>query len=391
MARRSYFRLQIAAIPVLLSLIIYLELKHPLPFFRLLSFACGFALLADLASLVSGKSRDVLIVLASLAFGAGVIEAASNIWETKSSTNMTKGWSVQRPIIGWGPEHPGRFHAQKWDSTTGAEIYNTDYTIDANLLRKTESCEAGPAIVFFGCSFTFGDGVQDSETMPQVFADLFDRKHRVLNLGFTGYGPQQFLREMETGIFDSVIGPQPTVFIFLTAPWHAERTACKSYWTAHAPLYALENDQLVFKGVCNAGASLWLREWLENTSLYRVTIEPYRHKLSHDDVELYIRILVAAVDLAKQKYGAPTILPYMRVGDDYLKGTGFDDDSIMARLRDGGAIVIDTSLAKEEAEGAVISMKGDGHPTPFAHRVRAQMLKSYIEQHMSGALHAAQN
>jgi len=363
-----------------------LELKHPLPYFRLITFISVFVLLADIASLARGKSRDLLLVLASLAFGVSLIEAGANILEPKTSINMTRGWSVRQPIIGWGPEHAGQFHAQKWDPKTGAEIYNADYTIDANLLRQTKSCEAGPTIVFFGCSFTFGDGVADSKTMPQVFADALDRKQRVLNLGFTGYGPQQFLREMETGLFDSVIGPQPTLFIFLTAAWHAERTACKSYWTAHAPLYALENDQVVFKGACNEGASLWLREWLENTALYRVTIEPYRHKVSHDDIDLYIRVLLAAVNLAKQKYGVPTLIPYLRVEDDYLKGTGFNDEAIIKRLQDGGAYVVDASLAKEEAEGAIISMKGDGHPTPFAHRVRASLLKDYVERHLSGVL-----
>ncbi|WOJ89395.1 SGNH/GDSL hydrolase family protein [Methylocapsa polymorpha] len=386
MVRRFSFPLRLAAIPLLLGLVVYLELKHPLPYFRLLTFVSVFALLADLASLARGKSRDFLLVLASLAFGISLIEAGANILEPKTSISMTRGWSVRQPIIGWGPEHPGQFHAQKWDPKTGAEIYNADYTIDANLLRQTKSCEAGPTIVFFGCSFTFGDGVADSETMPQVFADALDRKQRVLNLGFTGYGPQQFLREMETGLFDSVIGPQPTLFIFLTAAWHAERTACKSYWTAHAPLYALENDQIVFKGACNEGASLWLREWLENTALYRVTIEPYRHKVSHDDIDLYIRVLLAAVNLAKQKYGVPTLIPYLRVEDDYLKGTGFNDETIIKRLQDGGAYVVDASLAKEEAEGAIISMKGDGHPTPFAHRVRASLLKDYVQRHMSGLL-----
>lgn len=386
MARRFSFSLRLAAIPLLLGLVVFLELKHPLPYFRLLSFTFVFLLLADIASLAPGKWRDLLLVLASLAFGAGVIEAGANVLEPKASVNMTRGWSVRQPIVGWGPEHAGRFHAQKWDSKTSAEIYNTDYTIDANLLRETKSCEAGPTIVFFGCSFTFGDGVTDAETMPQVFADLLGRQQRVLNLGFTGYGPQQFLREMETGLFDKVIGPQPALFVFLTAAWHAERVACKSYWTAHAPVYALENDQLAFKGDCNQGLSLWLREWLENTALYRVTIEPYRHRLSHEDVDLYVRIVLAAVKLAKDKYGVPTVIPYLRVDNDYLKGTGFDDDAIIKRLQEGGAYVLDASLSKEEAEGAIISMKGDGHPTPFAHRVRASLLKDYIEHRMSGIL-----
>lgn len=80
------------------------------------------------------------------------------------------------------------------------------------------------------------------------------------------------------------------------------------------------------------------------------------------------------------------LLPYLRVKGDYLRGTGFTDDEIIRRLEDGGAMVLDASLAKEEASGAAIIIRGDSHPTPYANRLRALLIKSYIEQHMSGIL-----
>ncbi|WP_202899143.1 SGNH/GDSL hydrolase family protein [Methylocapsa aurea] len=380
------FTLRLAAIPLLLGAAAFIELKQPLPYFRLFTFTVVFFLLADIASLARGKSRDFLLVLASLAFGISLIEAGANFWEPRKADAAAPGAIGPKPIVGWGPDHAGRFHALKKDPKTGAEVYSVDYTIDQNLLRQTRSCESGPTIVFFGCSYTFGDGVNDADTLPQQFADLFDHKQRVLNLGFSGYGPQQFLREIETGYFDSVIGAQSTVFVFLTAAWHAERTACKSYWTALAPRYALENDQVMFKGACNEGMSLKLRQWLENAATYRVAIEPFRHKLTRDDVELYIRVLLAAANLAKEKYGVATLIPYIQVSDDYLQGTGFSNETIMRRLREGGAIVLDVSLKKEQVEGAPISIVGDGHPTGFANRARAIMLKTYIEGPMSHIL-----
>jgi hypothetical protein len=386
MAGKLSLPLRLAAILILLGLIALMEVRHFFPLFRLFTFIFVFLLLADIASLLRGKWRDGLLVLASLAFGICLLEAAANILEPKTSINMTRGWSVRQPIIGWGPEHAGRYHAEKHDPKTGATIYDADYTIDSNLLRQTQSSTTGPTIVFFGDSYTFGDGVNDADTLSQVFADSLNRKERVLNLAFTGYGPQQFLRELETGLFDAVIGSQPKLFIFVAAAWHAERTACKAYWTPFAPRFALENGRVAFKGTCNEGANLWVREWLENTASYRSFIEPYRHKVSHGDVELYIRILLAAVNLAKEKYVIPTVIPYLQVPTEYLRATGFDNDAIVKRLQDGGAIVIDASLLQEEAGGATISIPGDGHPTPFANRTRAAMLKSYIEQHMSGML-----
>jgi hypothetical protein len=291
-----------------------------------------------------------------------------------------------QPVVGWGPEHAGRFHTEKTDPKSGVPIYTADYTIDSNLLRETHSVETGPTIVFFGDSFTFGVGLNDAETLPQVFADLRGRKQRVLNLALGAYGPQQFLAELETGRFDGVIGAQPRLFIFMTAAWHAERTACKPLWAAWGPRYALENGQVVLKGACYDGLSLRVREWIENMASYRLFIEPYRQKLTHQDLELYIRVVLAAVNLAKEKYGVATLIPYIPAGASYLKETGFSDDEIVQRLRDGGAMVVDVSLAKEDAAGATISIEGDGHPTLLANRLRASIIKDYIENRMPGIL-----
>jgi hypothetical protein len=378
MSRNLFLKSRFAVILILLCLIALMEASRPFPFFRLATFIFSFVALAGVASLFHGKVRDGLVVLASLVFGLCAIEGVATVLQPKTLINVvTKGWSIRRPVIGWGPEHAGRYHDEKRDPKTGAVIYVGDYTIDANLLRQTTSGEKGPAIVFFGDSFTFGLGVNDAETLPQAFANLLDRKARVLNLGFNGYGPQQFLRELETGLFDPLIGSRPRLFIFLTAIWHAERTACKAFWAPYAPLYSLENDQIVFKGACNEGPSLWLREWLENMASYRLLVEPIRHSLSHDDVDLYIRILLAAVSLAKEKYGVATLIPYIAV-----PVWGSTNDEIVQRLRNGGAMVVDASLAKEEASGALISIKGDGHPTPLANRLRATIVKDYIETHV---------
>jgi hypothetical protein len=378
--------IQIGIALVVVAIILWLELRHPFPKFRLATLILIFALLVDLAIAAKGKIRNALIVLASLAFGFSIAEGAAGAVPAHSVLSIERGWSVRQPIMGWGPERAGTFHAEMRDPRDNSIIYDTNYTFDSDLLRHTISAESGPTIVFFGDSFTFGDGVKNDETLPQVFADLLDRKVRVLNLALTGYSPQQFLREMETSRFDSVIGPDPKLFVFLTAPWHAERTSCKAYWTPHAPRYALEDGRVVYKGECNDGASLLLREWLENTAVYRWVIEPYRHQANHADIELYVSVLEAAVKMAKEKYGVPTLIPYLRVPKAYLQATGFTDDEIMQRLREAGAIVIDASLFDAEAAGQRISIKGDGHPTPLANRLRAQMIKTAIDQKLSNIL-----
>ena len=249
MSRKLSRMSSLAVIAILLGLIAVMEAGQPFPSFRLATFILAFLALAGLASLLRGKLRNGLVVLASLAFGLSIIEATATILEIKWSPPavVTNGWSVRQPVIGFGPEHAGRFHAERADLKSGLPMFRADYTIDANFLRETHSVETGPAIVFFGDSYTFGEGLNDAETLPQVFADLLGHKQRVLNLAFPAYGPQQFLAELQTGRFDGVIGAQPRLFIFMTAAWHAARTACKLSWAAHLPRYVLENGQLAMK------------------------------------------------------------------------------------------------------------------------------------------------
>ncbi len=67
----------------------------------------------------------------------------------------TRGFSVSRPILGWGPSAPGTYHAAR-TGVDGRLIYNVDYTIDNQLLRRTQSGPGDPTVAFFGDSFTFG-------------------------------------------------------------------------------------------------------------------------------------------------------------------------------------------------------------------------------------------
>jgi hypothetical protein len=378
--------LRIGAVPALVALIAWVEIKHPVPYFRLLSFVFAFLCLVCLASLTRGRTRDLLAALASLAFGLCVLETVATPSEQKTVLNVTPGWTVFEPVLGSAPAHPGVYHAEKRDPDTGATIYSVDYTFDSNLARRTVSAESGRAIVFFGDSLTFGFGLNDADTLPQAFADLLEPKQRVLNFAIGGYSPQQFLRTVETGFRDSVIGPDPRLFIFLTGAWHSERTSCKPSWVVNAPRYVFEKGELAFKGRCYEGSRLRAQQFLWDTALYRTFVEPYRRNATHDDVELYLREVSAAVRLAREKYHVDTLIPYVRSAKGMLDNSGFTEEGVMQRLRDAGAFVIDVSLQKEESAGAAISIPGDGHPNPLANRLRAEMLKTYIAANMSGVL-----
>jgi hypothetical protein len=382
---KRLFKLRAAAIPTLIAIIALLETQKFSSSFRFFTLVTSFLLLADIASFSRVKLRDVCLVLASVVFGLIVVEGAAIVAEPKISTHVSDSLYGPKPVVGWGPSHAGRYHEERIDSSTGRAIYSVAYTIDEDLLRQTHSATSGLPIVFFGDSLTFGSGLNDPDTLPQQFADLLDQKIRVLNFAFSGYGPSQFLRILQDDSLASVIGPKQRFFVFLTAAWQAERTACKSDWTRLAPRFVLERDQPVLKGTCRDGQWPWLRDGLQPFASYRLLVEPLILKPDDDDVELYIRTLLAAVRIAEERYGTRTIVPYVR-SSGYLQTTKFTDESVMERLREGGAIVIDASLQQEEKAGAVLNIPGDGHPTRLANDLRARMLKDYVERNMDGTL-----
>jgi hypothetical protein len=92
---------------------------------------------------------------------------------------------------------------------------------------------------------------RDAET----FADATTRyRLRVINLAFPGYGPQQFLRALETYMFRDLL-TEPRLFVFLTAPWRAERSACMSTFVLRAPRYVMVDGRPAYK--TNASTIGW--------------------------------------------------------------------------------------------------------------------------------------
>ncbi len=370
----------IAAVLVACGAVVWFEAHHKIPGFRAWTFGCVFLAAAICTGLARGVIRNACLVLATMFLGLAALEATALALQPKGGDlQITPFWLILKPEVGFGFAQAGVAHARKRDPDTGAVIYEVNYTIDGDFNRQVLSAAGGPATVFFGDSFTFGDGVNDAGTMPQQFADVFDRKRRVLNLAITGYSPQQFLREVETGMQDALIGPHPDAFVFLTSPFHAKRTACKESWIARAPRYTLENGRPVYQGVCYAGARLAAFEFLENTAFYRLAIRPYALGLTRADVDLYIAVLAEAARISRERYGVATLVPFIRAPAGYLAGTGYDDESVVAALRARGVRVVDMTLSDDPAKGFVASIAGDGHPTAAAHAVRARMIADALK------------
>jgi uncharacterized membrane protein YhaH (DUF805 family) len=345
----------------------------------LLYLFCALVLLIGIMVIVRGRLRDLCLVTSSILLCFIFVEVYHVFGSRAWPEQQEKVSFVPDPSLGWSPSAPGTFHSKKVDRKSDRVIFDVANTIDQHLQRKTISNEGGPTVAFFGDSFTFGEGLQDSETLPQTFSDLENQRLRILNFGIPGYGPQQFLRAMETGIFRTRLR-NSRLFVFLTAPWHAERTSCLNPSMLRSPRYIMKDGQVTYTGACAYGPLRILWEIVGHSAAYRALLSPTFTKLNPTDIDLYIAIVARAIELARKEYGVPTLILYLPFAPEYLSQTGYTDADIMQKLREAGAYVVDAAINPAEHPGVDLFIPGDGHPTGAANRLWAKMIKDWVDK-----------
>lgn len=107
--------------------------------------------------------------------------------------------------------------------------------------------------IFFGCSFTFGVGVEDTQTIPYCFAK-YDTIFCVYNFGVCGYGTQQMLAKLEYTNLRKIIKQDSGVCFYLYMYEHPNRVIAdmQTYsWNQNMPYYGYKHNRLFYYGTFN--------------------------------------------------------------------------------------------------------------------------------------------
>ncbi len=155
------------------------------------------------------------------------------------------GFFVPDPILGYKPRPSSRVSLEMRDPQ-GRTLYRATYHTDACSRRITPRLATQPAeafALFFGCSMTFGEGLQDDETLPARFADLRPR-YRSYNYAFSGYGPQQMLEHLKNPELPAQIGEGNGILVYPFIDDHVPRAigsmVVVENWGRTFPCYALD-------------------------------------------------------------------------------------------------------------------------------------------------------
>jgi hypothetical protein len=304
-ATNGYRRRRAHRCTAILAGVLYTYLTAASYWTRFHGLSLALAIAVYVAVIARGRFRDAAAITASVALGLAMVEGFFVLHYRTAIDTHTPGYSTDMAVLGWGPAHPGVYHHHKVDAKTGRVIWDVDYTIDEHLTRKVESAADAPTIAIGGGSNVFGPGIPDSATLPQAFSDAVGRRLHVVNLAFSAYGAQHFLRILETGLHDDVL-TRLRAFVLVASPELAEQTACTRAYALPGPRYEVAGGQARFAGTC---ADQWIPplRWLfEITSLYDIVESKLDERTPRQKLELYIAILSRVGQLAREKYGVST-------------------------------------------------------------------------------------
>jgi len=130
---------------------------------------------------------------------------------------------------------------------SGEEIYTARYDFK-NSRRSTpnSNIQTSKYALFLGGSLTFGEGVNDDETLPYFYNQNLTKKRNIRNYGLSGYGTHQvytIAKHLIAHDADLTNAQDVDVFYWFITP-HIWRTNGLSSWDRDGPQYQLKNNQV---------------------------------------------------------------------------------------------------------------------------------------------------
>lgn len=269
-------------------------------------------------------------------------------------------------------------------------VYSVIYTINSDGLRVSPIVDGDvnpQCVLFFGGSYTFGEGVNDTQTMPYLVGLKSERNYSIYNFAVAGYGPHQMLSALEHGIVEDALDCLPKYAIYQSIPGHVRRTAGLVGWDPHGPRYELgEAEGVSFQGNfddrADDGGILQIVDrtinQLNKSFLYTTTLGKNR-SIHSADVKLTVNIVKAAKDFIETRFAGSEfhVLFWDSLEDDRAEEmiTGLKERAIRIHLMSD---ILPGYFASDF--GSTYRITNDGHPNPLAHK----MIADYVVHSILG-------
>jgi hypothetical protein len=368
----------------------------PAPFFwLLLTWAAVF--FSAMSPVRGDWPRAILLNLGIVAILLSGIEA---YFYTNEYTPpiFSNGFIVPDDVLGWAPAKGIEAHAFKagpaglFHGPKGV-VFDVNYTVDPNGLRVASPWrkdDLAGTVLFFGCSFTFGEGLKDNEALPYQVGEQSGGRYRTFNFAFEAYGPGQMLAEIEHGMVGRAVDTTPRYAYYVAIPNHVWRVAGRTAWGRHAPRYVLDADGTVhqagyFENRKSLAQRLGLGQRIEaqlNKSAMWRTLSMGDSRITDDDIRLYFAVVRRSKELLEAEYPGiqfrVILWPSQRASQQR---------ATYEKLRDGfRSLGIPVDLVEDILPGyradrsPFILGSADHHPNALADRLLAEHVLHEIER-----------
>lgn len=289
-------------------------------------------------------------------------------------------------LLGYIPQKDKQSSAQLIDGND--IIFDVKYTINKNGVRISPhdindnfKNKNFINVLYFGCSFTFGEGLNDNETFPWLVEEMSNFRYKTYNFGFHGYGPNQMLRMLEINFIDKIVDTNnKTLAFFLLGDFHFERSSGKYpaiTWCANSPRYILnKNEKVKFKGMFTDMIKYKIISTIVKKSSIAHKLEEklYGSKIEEKDNDLLLGILQKSKIILKEKYN--TDLYVIIWDDEYFKNIEFINDSLNNM---GISVILITDIIPDLKENQEKYTYIDSHPNQLCNNLMAMYLFSYLQ------------
>lgn len=320
------------------------------------------------------------LFLTAVVMGAGELFAR---WKGFRAWHSQKHKVEIKPEGGLYRVHPKYGYTGKTGTFTLRENDSLSFTVTHDSLGhrithppliQDSSATKKPEIWVFGCSFTHGWGVNDSETYPWLLQAKFP-EFEVVNFGMDGFGTLQSVMQLEEAIR---LRGSPEWVILAYGSFHDQRNVLSRAWEKSVGAFdVLEGMEYPFARLDPAGElvidkrELAYEPWpLQSQLAFVHYLESEDNAREEQELEHHqvTDILISWFTARCQEYMASLVLAGIYQQDRTTE--------VLANAASHSVITVDMSLPPNDPRYRILP--SDGHPNALAHQYYADTLAKVI-------------
>jgi hypothetical protein len=273
-----------------------------------------------------------------------------------------------------GFKHLTNVQVSSMKKVGGKIAYNVTYSTDEYGRRRVpvnNPDQRNKFIAFFGCSFTFGEGVNDNETLP-FYVGQIASDYMPYNYGVMGYGAQGMLAKLESDDVVNEMNERDGMLIYTFIDDHYRRAAGTvrviNDWGRRSPYYVIDSQGiLVRNGTFASGRPIFSSlSWLIGKSEIAEYFGIEYPRINDDHIKLTAEIIEESRDRFQQQFHSDNF--YVLFYPGTKKG-----QEMIPYFENAGIRYLDYSQLLNPNDPQ-FRLDGDPHPTPKAFKIIAEAL-----------------